>query len=152
MNIFILDNDIKKCAEFHNDRHCVKMILESTQMLSTTCRLSGIDAGYKISHKNHSPNIWCRESLSNWLWLRELVKELHIQWQNRFNHTKHHKSFDVAMSLPIPKIKDIGLTQFAQAMPEEYKSKDSVYAYRNYYMGEKRHIAKWSNEKPYWWK
>jgi deoxyribose-phosphate aldolase len=34
MNIFILDTDIKKCAEYHLDKHCVKMILETTQLLN----------------------------------------------------------------------------------------------------------------------
>ena len=36
MNIFILDNDIDKCAEYHLDKHIVKMPLESAQMLCTT--------------------------------------------------------------------------------------------------------------------
>ena len=35
MNIFILDKDIEKCAEAHVDRHVIKMILESAQMLCT---------------------------------------------------------------------------------------------------------------------
>ena len=35
MNIFILDEDIDKCAEAHVDRHVIKMILESAQMLCT---------------------------------------------------------------------------------------------------------------------
>lgn len=29
MNIFILDWDVKKCAQYHNDKHVVKMILET---------------------------------------------------------------------------------------------------------------------------
>lgn len=29
MNIFVLDNDPRKCAEYHNDKHVVKMILET---------------------------------------------------------------------------------------------------------------------------
>jgi len=35
MNIFILDEDIDKCAEYHVDKHVVKMILESAQLLCT---------------------------------------------------------------------------------------------------------------------
>lgn len=31
MNIFILDNDIQKCVEYHCDKHVVKMILEYCQ-------------------------------------------------------------------------------------------------------------------------
>ena len=29
MNIFVLDTNPKKCAEYHNDKHVVKMILET---------------------------------------------------------------------------------------------------------------------------
>jgi hypothetical protein len=151
MNIFVLDYNIAKCASFHNDRHCVKMILESAQMLSTACRMSGVDCGYKSSYINHPCNKWVRASLLNWLWLRELVIDLNAEWQRRFNHSENHKSFEVAMSLPYPKIKDIGLTNFALAMPDEYKCNDAVESYRNYYKGEKQDIASWKNGKPCWW-
>jgi len=152
MNIFVLDYDVALCASFHNDRHVVKMILESAQMISTACRMSGVDAGYKATHQNHPCSKWSRESLSNWLWLRRLTLELNIEWQRRFGHSKNHKSFDVVKSLPLPKIKDVGLTPFAQAMPNIYKNEDAVKAYRDYYMGEKRAIAQWRNGEPYWWK
>jgi hypothetical protein len=46
----------------------------------------------------------------------------------------------------VPCLPDIGLTEFAQAMPDKYKVKgDAVKAYRNYYNGEKARIAKWKN-------
>ena len=35
MNIFHLDKNPIKCAEYHCDKHVVKMILETSQMLST---------------------------------------------------------------------------------------------------------------------
>ena len=35
MNIFILDKDIEKCAQYHCDKHLIKMILESAQLLCT---------------------------------------------------------------------------------------------------------------------
>jgi len=35
MNIFYLHKETKKCAEMHLDKHCVKMILEYAQLLST---------------------------------------------------------------------------------------------------------------------
>jgi hypothetical protein len=34
-------------------------------------------------------------------------------------------------------------TDFAQAMPEQYKNADAVTAYRAYYLGEKTKFAKW---------
>jgi hypothetical protein len=39
MNIFYLDHDPKVCAEMHVDKHCVKMILEYAQLLSTAHRV-----------------------------------------------------------------------------------------------------------------
>jgi hypothetical protein len=45
----------------------------------------------------------------------------------------------------------IGLTPFAQAMPEQYKNKCAVTAYRAYYRGEKSSFATWKKNKPLWW-
>jgi len=151
MNIFILDTDVEKCAAFHNDRHCVKMILESAQMLSTACRLSGMDVGYKATHQNHPCSKWVRDSIDNWLWLRQLVIHLDKEWRMRYGHKRHHKSYDVVMSLPIPKLPKKGLTKFAQAMPDCLRKEDAVKAYRGYYMCEKRHIGTWKNGEPWWW-
>ena len=33
MNIFILDWDVKKCAQYHVDKYVVKMILETASYL-----------------------------------------------------------------------------------------------------------------------
>jgi hypothetical protein len=47
-----------------------------------------------------------------------------------------------------------GLTQFALAMPDQYKTDDPVESYRNYYMSEeKQKIATWKKlrEKPEWY-
>jgi hypothetical protein len=45
------------------------------------------------------------------------------------------------------------LTEFAQAMPDEYKVEGNApKSYRNYYMGEKSGFAKWTNRLvPDWW-
>ncbi len=39
MNIFFLDSNPIKCAEYHVDKHVVKMIVETAQLLSTTHRI-----------------------------------------------------------------------------------------------------------------
>jgi hypothetical protein len=67
MNIFVLDRDVKKCAEYHNDKHVVKMILETAQLLCGVHHMteSGYgDVPYKLSHKNHPCSIWARENIS----------------------------------------------------------------------------------------
>ena len=57
MNVFFLDYSTEKCAEYHNDKHCVKMILEYAQLLSTAHRVldgdDSISVVYKATHKNH---------------------------------------------------------------------------------------------------
>ena len=45
MNIFYLDENPKKCAKYHCDKHVVKMIIEYAQLLSTAHRLcDGIES------------------------------------------------------------------------------------------------------------
>ena len=44
------------------------------------------------------------------------------------------------------------LSDFALAMPPEFKRSCPVEAYRAYYNGAKRDLASWSGrEQPYWW-
>lgn len=155
MNIFILDHDLTKCAQYHTNKHVVKMLVEYTQLLSTTCRIVGINAGYKLTHANHPCAKWTRESLSNWLWLRKLVAELNEEWKWRYTHLRNHKSYDMAMSLPyaklIPKLPNIGLTPFPQAVPSDCKHEDPIVAYRNYYKKYKQHLAQWTKRTmPKW--
>lgn len=150
MNIFVLDNNINKCAEYHCDKHVVKMILEYAQMLSTTLRLSGEELGYKATHINHPCNIWVRESLSNWLYLKNLLVLLNDQYRSRYDKDVNHKSFDMVMALPEPKIEDKGLTPFVTCMPDEYKVECPIQSYRNFYVGDKKDFATWKNTTPRW--
>jgi hypothetical protein len=153
MNIFVLDLNPIKAAEYHCDKHICKLLLESCQMMSTVCRSNGHDVGYKATHKNHPATLWCGESRSNWLWLKHLAEGLNEQYKQRFNKTVNHKSFDVIQQLPVPNIIDKGVTAFAQAMPECYKNIDPVVAYRSYYKNEKKTFATWKkiNNTPEWW-
>tara|TARA_R110002167_G_scaffold61151_4_gene172486 strand:- start:2208 stop:2726 length:519 start_codon:yes stop_codon:yes gene_type:complete len=148
MNIFVLDQNIEKCAKYHCDKHVIKMILESAQMLSSVVRIQGFDIGYKLTHKNHPCSIWARESLSNYLWLLQLTEDLNSEYRYRYNKEVNHKSYDMVKTLPIPNLTDKGLTPFAQAMPEQYKNKNTVQAYRSYYLNEKSNILQWTKREP----
>lgn len=153
MNIFFLDYDVKKCAEYHVDKHSVKMILESSQLLCGVHHVVGTqsDIPYKLSHKNHPCSIWARESLSNYLYLCELGLELCYEYTYRYG--KRHKSQDVIEWCidNKPNIEDIGFTEPPRAMPDEYKVDCVVQSYRNYYIGEKSGFANWKNrDTPYW--
>ena len=69
MNIFFLHPDPLTAAEMHCDKHCVKMILETAQMLCTAHRALDGDKRadiynmYKTAHLNHPSTKWVRGSL-----------------------------------------------------------------------------------------
>jgi hypothetical protein len=158
MNIFFLDYDTKKCVEYHCDKHVVKMILETAQLLCGVHHLTpqvapqvAPQVPYKLSHKNHPCAIWTRESLSNYLYLCDLGLELCKEYTYRYG--KRHKSQDVIewCLCNKPMIIDLGFTTPPMAMPDEYKVMDVVQSYRNYYMGAKKSFAVWKNRKvPEW--
>lgn len=151
MNIFILDKDPKTCAQYHCDKHVVKMILESAQMLCTVLSNKGVDVPYKPTHAKHPCTIWAAESVANFNWLRTLSKYLNDEYKLRFNKKVNHKSYDVIQSLPEYSHTCSDLTEFAQAMPDEYKNSDPVKAYRDYYKHDKRDFATWKTNTPTWW-
>lgn len=155
MNIFVLDYDPKICAKYHCDRHVVKMILESTQLLSTAInhRLKEEIPGlYKSTHINHPCSKWVRKSNQNFKWLLDLALYLCDEYKDRYN--KEHACIKqlIICGLSSRIFGDKGLTPFALCMPDEYKTNDIVESYRKYYIGEKR-FAKWKTGNiPYWWK
>lgn len=152
MNIFVLSLQIIECAMFHCDQHVIKMILESAQILCTTCWLSGGKAGYRAVLEKHHCNKWALESLSNWRWLRSLAIALNDEYKFRFKKNTDHKSIEIINQLEEPNIEDKGLTPFAQAMPDEFKNPDAVVAYKNYYAGSKYRFSTWKNrEIPQWY-
>lgn len=156
MNIFVLDSDPHKAAEYHCDKHVVKMILESAQLLSSAHHLLCSDIGgiYKLTHRNHPCAIWTRESSYNYEWLLELSFGLVSEYRQRYGN-KEHKTETVLNTLrQLPYgIPDIGLTPFVQAMSENYQNEDAVSAYRSYYLSEKSNIAKWKHGNiPDWWR
>ena len=59
MNIFYLDKDPYKAASHFYDKHKVKMILESAQILCTAHHVYGNsdDVPYKQAHLNHPSTI-----------------------------------------------------------------------------------------------
>jgi len=154
MNIFVLDFDVKKCAVYHCDKHVVKMILETAQLLCGVHHVaeSQYEIPYKLSHKNHPCAKWARESLSNYLYLCELGLELCYEYTYRYG--KRHKSQDVIEWCleNKPYMIDIGFINPPKAMPDEYKVDDVVESYRNYYKGAKSGFAVWKNrETPDWY-
>lgn len=151
MNIFILDKNPSLAAAYHCDKHVVKMILESAQIMSTVLHMKGLPAPYKPTHQHHPCVKWAAESDANYAWLFDLFEALCDEYQARY--CKRHKCeqytepFLLYYSyLPHP-------TSFVQCMPDEYKQDDVVAAYRTYYMKDKAHFAKWKlGNVPEWFK
>ena len=153
MNIFVLDENPQIAAQMHNDKHVVKMILETAQLLCGVHHMTDSQyvIPYKLSHKNHPCSIWSRECIENYVWLCDLGIALCDEYRHRYG--KRHKSIDVIEWCIVnkPNIPDIDFTTPAMAMPDEYKTDSVVESYRNYYIGAKISLASWKNrEKPFW--
>ena len=156
MNIFYLDNHPDDAAEMHCDKHCVKMILEYAQMLSTAHReLDGNvpDILYKSTHKNHPSTIWTRSSKQHYDWLFRLFRMLSAEYTLRYG--KIHKTWEKLGKIleTAPKnIVENGWSAPPQCMPDHCKKPDTIDAYRNYYLTEKASFSTWNYSKqPTWW-
>ena len=156
MNIFYLDKCPKKAAQLQYNKHVVKMILESAQMLCTAhhvldnrIRLLD-DIPYKIAHVNHPSTKWVRENSLHYDWLYEHMIAFGDENTKRYGktHLSITKGWDTLCHLP-PNIPQEPFKQPPQCMPDEYKDECSVKAYWNYYIGEKHTVANPKTEKIY---
>lgn len=144
MNIFYLDTDPNTAAQWQCDRHVVKMILESAQLLSTAHReLDGDEHAdevgmYKRTHKNHPSAVWARESTSHYRWLYKHFYALCDEY--RYRYGKEHltwKKLGEALSESPDNCPVSGWNDPPQCMPDVYKHASTVQAYRNYYTLDK---------------
>ena len=173
MNIFYLDKCPVKSAEMSCDKHVVKMILESAQLLCTVHRVSdGTEyydktangrrikrwkhpnsnyekTLYKAGWLKHPSTEWLFESVFNYDWLYQHMMALNEEYKKRYNHTEDHiaiqKLGDI-LKLPPLKFKNVfkAPTDIKPAMPDYCKGKgDAVASYRKYYIMEKRRFATW---------
>lgn len=172
MNIFYLSEDPEEAARWMVDKHVVKMIVESAQLLSTAHRvLDGVEYKengkgrtryrlnderesfvYKATHINHPSAIWTRTAVSNYLWLVEHTFALLNEYMYRYNNT--HKTQDVMYYLQSPphNLREWDMTPMPSAMANQYKiSDDPVTNYRNYYKLGKIDLHKWTNREPPNW-
>jgi hypothetical protein len=177
MNIFYVNSDPEVAARSMVDRHVVKMILETAQLLSTAhrvidgeeyvgqsqsgrkakrWRLSGnVDAiMYAATHINHPSAVWVRENSANYNWLYDHLLALGREYTYRYGRTH----------LTIDKLKDIlkdspqnikqsnVMTKMPSCMDKQYiVSLDPITNYRNYYNYGKTDLLRWSNRPPPQW-
>ena len=156
MNIFYLHKSPTVAAQHMCDKHVVKMILESAQLLCTAHHIRPSDAVrpekfYKKTHTNHPCAIWTRNCIGNYKWLCDHAQSLLDEYTYRYGKTHASTSVISWCVSNIPDIPDGELTDIAQCMPDEYKSNDPVIAYRNYYNKAKSHLHNWKRRQiPHW--
>lgn len=158
MNIFYLHENPAICAAWHCDKHCVKMILETAQLLSTAHHvLDGphvnIEGLYKVTHKNHPSAIWARTSVYNYRWLYSLLDELCYQYTKRYKkaHKVEKSALLQKLQEPPKNIPNVPFCEPPQCMPDEYKNVSPKRAYISYYLGEKMGFARWNYTTPPPW-
>ncbi len=155
MNIFILDKCPIKAAQYQCDKHVVKMILETAQLLCSIYEPN--TAPYKRTHYNHPCAVWARESWANYYWLYKHGIALCNEYHYRYG--KQHKSLAVIVWCwenikfdLFARVDEHDPISFTKCMPDEYKVDDIVQSYRNYYKSAKKDIAKWTKRPiPDWW-
>lgn len=158
MNIFYLDHDPVECAKQHCDKHVVKMVLETAQLLSNAHHM--IDGEqviipiYKLTHKNHPSAVWVRKCSAHYDWLWSLLHALCKEYTHRYG--KVHKIereglLDILKQPPVNIGKSIVFNEPPPAMPDEYKVTSAIQSYKNYYKGAKAHFARWTNRPTPTW-
>jgi len=174
MNIFKLDRNAKKAAEYHCDKHVVKMLIEYAQLMSTAHRVldgkewydktannrkikrwlhPSLDSQlYLASHVNHPSGIWTRQSTDHYNWLYDLWENLHDEYTKRYNkvHLTFKKLSNILEQTPA-NMPVAGWTDPPPAMPDHCKKPDIVDSYRTYYKVEKATFATWKTQTPHWW-
>ena len=177
MNLFVLDKDPVKAAQLQCDKHIVKMIVESAQMLSTTHRI--VDGNlehrksvsgkrtvkyychpnsnmekvlYRAVHFGHPCTIWTMKSVQNYMWHYEHWVALCKEYEYRYG--KEHSSFlllEDILSSPPRKQYNVGLTPFALAMtnnPECMFEGDPVKSYQAFYQTKQERFKMTWSKRP----
>lgn len=154
MNIFYLDHNPVRAAQMQCNKHVVKMVLETAQLLCTAHRELGNDNAklYNSTHINHPSAVWARESSANYQWL--YVHFMGLAQEYRLRYGKEHKSWrklgKLLRSMP-PQIKRGRQTPVKLALPTEYKRACPVESYRAYYAGDKAAMLSYTKrEWPEW--
>ena len=160
MNLFILNNNPILAAQEQCDKHVVKMIVESAQMLSTVHRmLDGCEIKrpsvsgktmakyfelpderenvlYRACHFNHPCTIWTRESMHNYRWHYLHFIGLCDEYTYRYDkiHSTDTKLRKALSKLPnnIP-VKKMTPFKLAMGSNPECITEDAVESYRKFY-------------------
>jgi Pyrimidine dimer DNA glycosylase len=156
---------VKEAAAAHYNRHVIKMISETLQLISTAyaeldpelASELGEDCLWKPTHKNHPCAVWARAHPNNLEWLVALGLALCAEYTRRFSdadeppkkHAVEERLLKLSGRCPrfadkLPPLNEFGVTEPPQCMPDKYKVPgDAVSAYRAYYAGEEKVSLRW---------
>jgi hypothetical protein len=150
VNIFYLHTDPYLAAMYQCDKHVVKMVLETAQLLCSVHHILGSnlpeDKLYRLTHKNHPCAIWARSSRYNYDWLRRHGMGLCKEYTLRYGKVHKSQQLIELCNIHMPNLDwNIPHTPPPQAMPEECKIElntlpfyNTTRAYRKYYNNVKR--------------
>ena len=149
MNLFFIDHWLEKCANSACDKHVIKMILETAQVLYTAwhCRAELPPSElkpYRMTHVNHPTAIWVRDCEENYMYACYYGLLLCAEYTQRYG--KYHKTEQHLRQLymwgyppcqkcppPVKKGKQTayaffdvphGIKKIPLCMPEEYHIRD----------------------------
>lgn len=148
LNVFYLDHDPRAAAQAHCDAHCVKMIVETAQILSTVWHVAAPDlvesgwdqpgkdvvpegevpwlhyrvAGqrvYRKTHPAHPSVLWAAANAGNYRWLQRLGIELLEEYS--FRYGRQHASAPVLWTLELapPTLSADPMYEPPAVMPED---------------------------------
>lgn len=154
MNIFFLDRDPVTAAQYHCDKHVVKMCVETAQIVCTAASLIGLgNQEYKSTHVGHPSVRWAAEHVRNLRWTVELGLALGKEYTHRYGRV--HKSAEVvdrfAEANPWLYETEGSYSDPPMCMPDDVKRDSVVEAYRQYYVVHKKDMLTYTNrELPPW--
>lgn len=154
----------------HCDKHVVKMILETAQILSTVwhglpdgARYSIPTEAYRPTHRYHPCVKWAGQSSENYYWLVGLGEALLAEFAHRYRHSHKTERVIKALSKPPACVSKGPRTPFVCCMPDEFiaaldntrcsddHDRDVVQSYRGYYRTAKAHLLRYTNrQQPSW--
>ena len=158
MNIFYVHKDPVIAAQMMCDKHVVKMVIETAQMLCVAHtgnnRYRAERMGmYKPAHVKHPSTRWARENQVQYEWLYRHFVALCDEYTHRYGKVHmtdqklRKKLADTPSSLPKGEFSDPPQCMFDDVKIEE----NTVEAYRNYYRVYKRGFARWTGRNvPDW--
>jgi hypothetical protein len=157
---------VEEAARAHVNRHVLKMVVETYQLLSAAhwmidpAAAAQLPAGVlcKLTQYNHPCAVWVRAHPNNYQWLASLGLALCAEYTRRFATVRrpapkhaclnalvflhqHPPQFPAHADAPL---NEHGLTEPVQCMPEQYRVPgDAVAAYRNYYQSTEKADLRW---------